>query len=437
MLRAVCYNIPSQEASTKKLQHSRAPLDAVEKSVGGGNLAILVALRRRALEHSLPAYLVGGPVRDGLLGAPIRDLDFVVEGDAPAVARQLADELGGRALTYDRFGTATVVLEDCRVDLVTARQEVYPHPGALPQVSPGTIFDDLARRDFSINALALPLAESRPKVLDPLGGIGDIDRGLIRVLHGNSFVDDATRIFRAVRYEQRLGFRFEDQTLLQLQSATDQGYLAGVSGGRLQHELERVLQEERPDLALRRANQLGILAAVHPSLGHDQDLARLAAGGPVEPMAYLAALVYRHSPGEGEAVVHRLDLPRSWATAIRDTIQLHARETQLAAPSLSQSGVWRLVEGLSPAAVSAAARLSESTLVAQRLEQYLRELRFIAPTLNGHDLIAMGVPPGPLLGQVLRELHTARLDQRVSTEEEERLLVRELLASEGAQPRDG
>ena len=153
-----------------------------------------MALRRRALEHSLPAYLVGGPVRDGLMGAPIRDLDFVVEGDAPAVARQLADELGGRALTYDRFGTATVVLEDCRVDLVTARQEVYPHPGALPQVSPGTIFDDLARRDFSINALALPLTESRPKVLDPLGGIGDIDRGLIRVLHGNSFVDDATRI---------------------------------------------------------------------------------------------------------------------------------------------------------------------------------------------------------------------------------------------------
>ena len=201
---------------------------------------------------------------------------------------------------------------------------------------------------------------------------------------------------------------FEDQTLLQLQSATAQGYLAGVSVGRLQHELERIFQEERPDLALRRANQLGILAAVHPSLGHDQDLARLAAGGPVEPMAYLAALLYRHSPSEGEAVVHGLDMPRSWATVIRDTIQLHARETQLAAPSLARSGVWRLVEGLSPAAVSAAARLTDSTLVAQRLEQYLRELRFIAPTLNGHDLIAMGVPPGPLLGQVLRELHNAQ-----------------------------
>lgn len=381
------------------------------------------------MEQSLPVYLVGGPVRDILLGATIKDLDFVVEGDATAVAGELADELGGRVVTHAQFGTATVVLEDCQVDLVTARQEVYPHPGALPQVSPGTIHDDLARRDFSINALAIPLAESRPKVLDPHGGIDDLGRGLVRIIHPNCFVDDATRIIRAVRYEQRLGFRIEEGSLVQLQDAIARGYLASISGDRLRQELEHVLHEEQSHLALLRTIQLGVLATIHPSLGHNDAITRMAAGGPAEPLSYLAALVYRLSPAEGEAVAHHLNLPGSWATVVRDAVRLREREPELAAPSLPRSHLSVLVDGLSPASVLAVIRLTDSSLVAERLEQYLDELRFIVPTLNGNDLIAMGVPSGPLVGQILRELRTARLAQQVSTEAEERVLVQQLLAT--------
>ncbi|MEK7814792.1 MAG: CCA tRNA nucleotidyltransferase [Chloroflexota bacterium] len=390
------------------------------------------------MEGSLSVYLVGGPVRDALLGAPLKDLDFAVEGDAPAVARELADEVGGRVLTHPQFGTATLVLADCRVDLATARQELYPHPGALPQVAPGTISDDLARRDFSINSLALPLAEHHPQVLDPHGGVGDLEQGLVRTLHRNSFVDDATRIFRAVRYEQRLGFRIEGETLAQLQDATSRGYLATISGDRIRHELERIFHEERPDLALQRASQLGILAAVHPSLGYafgvlphfDPD--RIGAPGEgTEPLAYLACLVYHLSPEEGESVAHRFNLPSSWAKVVRDAIQLQQRGAELATPGLSRSQVWRLVEGLAPAAVLAATHLSDSPLAAQRLEQYLKELRFIVPTLNGRDLLEIGVPPGPLMGQILDQLRAAKLDRQVSTDEEERLLVRKLLATQG------
>ena len=375
-------------------------------------------------------------MRDILLGATIKDLDFVVEGDATAVAGELADELGGRVVTHAQFGTATVVLEDCQVDLVTARQEVYPHPGALPQVSPGTIHDDLARRDFSINALALPLAESRPTVLDPHGGIDDLGRGLVRIIHPNSFVDDATRILRAVRYEQRLGFRIEGGSLVQLQDAITRGYLASISGDRLRQELEHVLHEEQSHLALLRAIQLGVLAAIHPSLGHNDAITRMAAGGPAEPLSYLAALVYRLAPAEGEAVAHRLNLPGFWATVVRDAVRLREREPELATPSLARSRLWALVDGLSPASVLAAARLTDSSLVAQRLEQYLDELRFIVPTLNGNNLIAMGVPSGPLVGQILRELRTARLDQQVSTEADERVLVQQLLATGEGQARN-
>jgi tRNA nucleotidyltransferase (CCA-adding enzyme) len=378
---------------------------------------------------------VGGPVRDALLGATIKDLDFAVVGDAPAVARELADEVGGRVLTHPQFGTATLLLADCRVDLATARQELYPHPGALPEVAPGAISDDLSRRDFSINSLALPLAERHPQVLDPHGGVGDLERGLVRTLHRNSFVDDPTRIFRAVRYEQRLGFRIEEETLAQLQDALSRGYLASISGDRIRHELERIFHEERPDLALQRASQLGILAAVHPSLGHPMGLLPHfdpdcigAPGAGTEPLAYLACLAYHLSPEQGESVAHRLNLPRPWAEVVRDAIHLRQRGAELATPALSRSQMWRLVEGLAPAAVLAAAHLSDSPLAAQRLEQYVKELRFIVPALNGRDLLEMGVPTGPLVGQILDQLRDAKLDRQVSTEGEERQLVRKLLA---------
>ncbi len=172
--------------------------------MGGGGLFAFRTLRRLALKNSWRVYLVGGPVRDVLLNTAIKDLDFGVEGDAPALAQQLAKELGGSVVTHPRFMTAALVMPDLRLDLVTARREVYPRPGDLPRVFPGSVTDDLSRRDFSINALALPLWESAPQILDPEGGLADLDAGVVRVLHERSFRDDPTRLLRAARYEQRL-----------------------------------------------------------------------------------------------------------------------------------------------------------------------------------------------------------------------------------------
>ena len=132
----------------------------------------------------------------------MKDLDFVVEGDGPSLARWLAGELGGETVTHARFGTSTLLLNEMRVDVVTARKETYAQPGALPQVVPSGIEDDLARRDFSINSMAIPLAANNPAVIDLHGGVDDLKRGLIRTLHEGSFDDDPTRIFRAIRYEQ-------------------------------------------------------------------------------------------------------------------------------------------------------------------------------------------------------------------------------------------
>ena len=373
------------------------------------------------------------------MAMPIKDLDFVVEGDGPQVARGLGEELGGQVLIHPRFGTSTLVLGDDRVDVVTARRETYPQPAALPLVCPSNISDDLARRDFSINALALPLGESRPQVLDLLGGLDDIRRSLVRILHANSFADDPTRIFRAVRYEQRLEFRIEDETLAQLLGAIAQGHLTSLTGDRLRHELERILQEDQPQLALGRLAELGVLAAIHPSLGDKQTGARLeavATPGPGEAtpeeqdaddLRYVAAMVYPLSWGDGEAVIHRLHMPSGWAQVVRETILLRGLDGQLANTSLNHSRLAQLVEGFAPEAVRAASRMTDSPMVAERLSLYLQELRFAAPALNGRDLLAMGVAEGPLVGQVLKELREAKLNGLVPTEAKERSLVKSIL----------
>ena len=401
---------------------------------------------------------MGGPLRDLLLRIPIKDLDMVVEGDAPALARQLSEELGGRLLVHTQFGTATVTVGSSRLDLVTARKEVYPRPAALPLVSPGTIEDDLARRDFSINALALCLTEPRPSIRDPQDGVGDIGRGLIRVLHRRSFADDPTRILRAVRYEQRLGFRIEDETLSLAQEAMAQGHLASVSGDRVRHELDRILHEERPALPLRRAMELGILAAIHPALVNGEALDRLETSGPhqypideerakagnegegrsqVYSLVYLAALVYPLSPEDGEGIIRRLNLPGAWAEVVRDTIALRELEPELAAPELSPSRLVGLVQGFSPAAIFAVSRVTNSPAAGRVLKDYLDELRHVAPDLKGGDLLALGVPSGPLVGRILGQLREAKLDRRVATSAQEKSLVKELLAQWGGLPGRG
>ena len=373
------------------------------------------------------------------MAMPIKDLDFVVEGDGPEVARGLAEELGGEVLVHPRFGTSTLVLGDDRVDVVTARRETYPQPAALPIVCPSGISDDLARRDFTVNALALPLGEDCPQVVDPHGGLDDIRRSLVRTLHANSFTDDPTRIFRALRYEQRLEFRIEDDTLAQLRSAIDQGHLASLTGDRLRHELERIFQEDRPELTLGRLAELGVLAAIHPSLGDEHTAARLEAvasigsdeESPVGPGAvglkFMAALAYPLSWGEGEAVIHRMNMPNGWTQVVREAILLKGLEGKLAEGSLSHSRLAQLVEGFSTDSLIGASRLTDSPIVSERLYLYLNELRFAVPALNGRDLLDMGVAEGPMVGQVLRELRDAKLNGLVPTEGEERRLVLSIL----------
>ena len=383
-------------------------------------------MRELGRETGKPVYLVGGPVRDALLGAGALDLDFAVEGDATGLARLLAERLGWSVIAHARFGTATVSTEDIRIDLVTARRESYRRPGALPEVTPGSIGDDLSRRDFSINAMALPLSPPDAGVLDPLGGLNDLKMGVVRTLHPLSFVDDPTRMMRAVRYEQRFGFTMERETRDAVSSAVSAGYMDAVSGDRWRHELERMLDEASPVAPLLRAVELGLLAGLHPALADDSGLRRATKSA--EPDECLVALFNPLSLLDTEDVIQRLRLSGRRAALARDTIGLKESEPQIRAAAGRPSELARILEGREPAAISAWAELTSDEVVANALRLYFAELQFVKPKLSGATLLDMGATEGPLVGEILARLRDARLDGAVNSENEEIALARALLA---------
>ena len=394
-----------------------------------GNLVVTEATNA-ARRLGLPLYLVGGVVRDTLMGRAIKDVDLVVEGDALRLASALAGALSGKVVARSQFGTAKLRILGQSIDVVTARRETYRKPGALPTVYPGAIADDLARRDFTINAITIRLEPDPMKLLDPTGGQADLRQGLIRVLHAASFQDDATRILRAVRYEQRLGFRLEPETERLLRR--DLPMLDTISGDRLRREMDIIFREELAGPTLLRAADLGVLAALYHHLPDaaelKQRLPRLSADGLEEPLHYLSLLAYSMKHDEAQGFIERLSLPATWAKVVRDVALARESAASLATES-SPAVVCRQLRGLSLEAVQVAGALAESEGARHNFQRYVQEWRHVRPRLTGHDLTRLGVLPGPQVGKLMEELRDARLEGRVRTKADEEALVKERLSS--------
>ena len=375
-----------------------------------------------ALEGLPPIYLVGGAVRDLMLGGQSPDLDLAVEGDARVTARALADRLGGTAVEHERFGTATVRAEGLTVDLAQTRTESYPTPGSLPVVAPAQLADDLRRRDFTVNAMAVALTgDELGHLHDPCGGRRDLDRRVVRILHDASFLDDPTRLLRAVRYETRLGFRMDPDTERLAREAIRIGAIRTVSGQRIRDELLDLLAELEVATALERLAELGLDKALDPALEVDVTLAASAALGAGEVgadrvLAVLAALVL----ADPEALMpwlERLGLTREQrervARAARDATAL---TEGLRAVELSPSGTHALLRDEPPEALALALALGVSP---EPVLDWSSRLRFVRLDITGDDLIAAGVEPGPALGRALAETLRAKLDGEIDGREEE------------------
>ena len=401
--------------------------DANAASLRAAFLARVDDAARGAIERLTAAaagtrlYVAGGAVRDLLLGRPLQDIDLSVEGNAPALARIAFPS--GPVKAYARFGTAMVRGGRARIDLVTARRETYVRPGALPHTEPGSIDDDLRRRDFPIDAMALSLT-GEPAFLDPCGGRADLERRVVRVLHDRSFIDDPTRIFRAFRYATRLAFDVEPHTRALIDDAL--GYIAAVSGERLRRELELALGEAMASGVLRALDDAGALRALHPALvwpTHPDAALERAQDAETRLATGFALLALNASPGEAEEVVVRLRLRRAEATAVRGVVTLRASAHLLQRPQVKPSGVVVLLDGVPRASVAAFAATTEDPIAGPLALRYLDEWAHVQPVLNGDDLIAMGVPEGPQVRRGLQLVRAARLDGTALDEADERILV--------------
>lgn len=389
-----------------------------------------------AEQHQQRLYLVGGVVRDLLLERINFDIDMVLEGDAIKLAQVIAARFQAKVTVHPRFGTAKLKWGSRSADFATARAEIYSKPGALPSVKPGTIKDDLARRDFTINAIAIEL---NPRhyggLIDPFHGRQDLRKKLVRVLHEKSFIDDATRIWRALRYEQRLGFSIEPATGLLIKR--DILNLKTISGDRIRHELELVLKEELPEKALSRADETGALAILHPALKGDDWIAETFAEARERclpdvprPEFYLSLLCYRLPSGNLERLIKYLRLPKETAQILRDTLVIKDKTKELALPGQAPSAIYELLHGYHLMAYTVNSIGSDSETAAEHIELYLNVLRHVNPALNGEDLKRLGVPKGPKIKEVLQKLRKARLDGKISSKREEEEMVRGLRSSQ-------
>jgi len=429
-------------------------------------------IRDIARELELSAALAGGIVRDLLrirygqlysdqFAIELRDFDLVVAGQAAGrrgagvlFAYELARRLPGELTINEAFQTATLITNDpVRIDITTARREQYPSPGHLPEIDTLNIdvASDLARRDFTVNALAIDLSEDYGRLIDSCGGVGDLSDGLMRVLHPASFLDDPTRLLRAVRYSVRLNYNLEPTTRALYEAAVDDQALDHLTPERIRYELECICREERWVEILAALDVSRLLNALSRGLGGisgswDLDSARaldiaianqpeLMVQADFEPwLVRLAWALFAVPVNLLESVCARLGLFKRAQEWIIQARLIIARETPRLANQLQPSEVCRLLERYSRQSVTMALfvyqPVTQDEVEARRaLRHYVEEYSIVRCELDGRELLEMGLKPGPLVGKIRDRLRYLRLDGAIKSLEEERKLALELINS--------
>ncbi len=452
--------LTSQATRPTHLNYAEKLDAAIPKAI----LALLKIAAEIASEQKAALYIVGGFVRDLYLGKPKQDFDLVVEGDAIPLARQLQERYGGRLTTHARFGTAKWMISEIRpelarvlqqpenaadlpdfLDLISARTEFYTHPTALPTVERGSIKLDLHRRDFTINTLALRLDGSHYGDLhDNWGGLNDLREGLVRVLHPLSFVDDPTRILRAVRFERSLDFHIEKRTLELLVEA--RSLVGQVSGDRIRHELDHILDLEQRVGILERLSELGLLGEIHPALVWDQETREalemmdfieskplrgidldLGRRNNLRKLAYV--LWFLHLAVEkAQLVLKKLRYPSTQAKVVLSACRLWKDLPWVANARLSL--IANRLEDVPALAIYANFLAARDESLCNNIQAYLNRLTTITPRITGDDLRERGLPPGPIYKRILGAIHEAWLDGKINNNDQEQAYFDELVGNE-------
>ena len=414
-----------------------------------------------AEEMGMQVYVVGGFVRDLLLRVKNFDIDLVVEGDGIAFAAQLAREFDARVKSHEKFQTAVIILPDnfwpdaaeqgFKVDVATARWEYYEYPAAMPTVALSSIKLDLFRRDFTINTLSVRLnPKSFGTLVDFFGAQRDIKEGIVRVLHSLSFIEDPTRVLRAVRFEQRYNFRIGKHTLNLIKNAVRLNVFARLSGRRLERELRLLLEEQDPRPAIKRCAELDILKFIHPDLKIDSEVSRLLDATydvlawyqllfrpePVRQwMLYLMAMLAGLGSEALAGCIERL----GYSESMRRILINQLRQGRKAARELGDDGMTpgktvRLLDGLAPEVILHLMAASEDRRVTHWISRYITTLQDVKIQIGGDDLKKAGIPPGPVYRKIFDQVLTAVLDGKVTTRQEQLALAETIARNENLLP---
>lgn len=413
-------------------------------------LTIIQVVAQAAAEMKVSIFIVGGFVRDLILGFPSVDFDIVVEGDAIQLTRQLVRLYGGKVVEHHRFGTAKWFLEKSSLgnganlgylDLISSRMEFYPRPTALPVVERSSIKFDLHRRDFTMNTLALRLdGRHFGELFDYWGGIRDLKQGIIRVLHSLSFIDDPTRILRAIRFEQRFDFTIEERTMQQLMEA--KGLLSNLSGDRIRHELDLILDEKKRVSILSRLEKLGLLHEIHPGLtwnqSMEQEFKQIPADQEINEWIAEIPPITKFDRRFVSYCLWLSSLPDETVTHVSRRIKLSKgtqkvikgiKEVVSLFPAIANkrpSEACEILEGI-PELSTIISRIKLKSSEAGLLEDYLRKWKKVKPTVNGNDLKAMGVPSGERYKIILRKIKEGWLEGQITNRDQEMELLKELI----------
>ena len=429
--------IPEFEADSKQWGinvRERSVAKFLKERLSEEIIELLINVGRVADSLGYNAYAVGGFVRDIFLYQENFDIDVVIEGDGIKFARALAASLGGRIRPHEAFRTAVVILPNGqKIDVATTRLEYYKSPGALPTVETGSIKLDLYRRDFTINTLAIKLNPERfGTLIDFFGAQKDLKQKAIRVLHNLSFVEDPTRVFRAVRFEQRFGFKIGKLTLGLIENAVKMDFFRELSGRRLFSELRQILEEEKPVMALQRLNEYNLLKVIHPKIVYDSALEALLHSVEKvltwhnllfldEPckawMVYLLALMESIEKGDGDALCDRLQLiQRHRKVLIQEKTKAEESMKWMASQeTLKNSDVYRKLHPFHTETLLYMMASTTRESIKRAISNYITRLRSTTTFLNGNDLKEMDFKPGPLFREILDSLLDARLNGEVKT----------------------
>ena len=406
-------------------------------------IEILRSIGQAAAQVGYDAYVVGGFVRDLFLYRKNEDLDIVIEGDGIAFAKKYAKTVGARIHTYAKFGTAVIIFPDgFKVDVASARMEYYKFPAALPTVEMSSIKLDLFRRDFTINTLAIQLHPDKfGMLIDFFSAQQDIKEKAIRVLHNLSFVEDPTRVFRAIRFEQRFGFTIGKLTESLIKNAVKMDFFKRLSGRRVFAELRQILEEENPTPAIIRLHDYTLLRVIHPSIKFSTDLITLLNSVDKvlywndllflkEPYmrwaVYFLALIYPCSTRTTEDICRRLELAPRHQTLFIKNRTLAGRcmiwlERNL---PVSNSVLYRHLSGFRIELLLYMMAASKFERMKEAISFYFTQLRGMSIALAGKDLLGMGLKPGPAYREVLQATLDAKLDGALKTKKDEMAFAR-------------